>query len=75
MRTAERVTVSIAMRVVIVEETLVTAAKRRWSVNAYARNVTNTDYLMATFGTSPVAFGGRPAAPRQFALELAVRHE
>jgi iron complex outermembrane recepter protein len=46
---------------------------RRWSVNAYLRNVTNTDYIMATFGTAPVAFGGRPGATRQFAIELAVR--
>jgi iron complex outermembrane receptor protein len=48
-------------------------SNRRWSVNAYARNVTNTDYIMATFGTSQVAFGGRPGATRQFAIELAVR--
>jgi outer membrane receptor for ferric coprogen and ferric-rhodotorulic acid len=46
---------------------------RRWSVNTYARNVTNTDYIMATFGTGLVAFGGRPGASRQFAIELTVR--
>jgi iron complex outermembrane receptor protein len=45
----------------------------RWSVNVYARNLTNTDYIMATFGTSPVAFGGRPGATRQFAVEFSVR--
>ena len=46
---------------------------RRWSINAYARNVTNTDYVMATFGNSPAAFGGRPGAPRQFAVDFTVR--
>jgi iron complex outermembrane receptor protein len=46
---------------------------RRWSVGAYARNLTNTDYIMATFGTSPAAFGGRPGASRQFAIDLNLR--
>jgi iron complex outermembrane receptor protein len=46
---------------------------RRRSVNAYVRNLTNTDYVMATFGTSQVAFGGRPGATRQFAVEFTVR--
>jgi len=46
---------------------------RRWSVNAYVRNLTNTDYIMATFGTSPVAFGGRPGVTRQLAVEFTVR--
>jgi len=45
----------------------------RWSAAAYARNLTNTDYVMATFGTSPAAFGGRPGASRQFAIEFTVR--
>ena len=46
---------------------------RRWSVGAYARNLTDTDYVMATFGTSPAAFGGRPGASRQFAVDLTFR--
>jgi iron complex outermembrane recepter protein len=46
---------------------------RRWAVAAYARNVTNTDYIMATFGTPPTAFGGRPGPSRQLAVELSVR--
>ena len=46
---------------------------RRWSVGAYARNLTNTDYIMATFGTSPAAFGGRPGASRQLAIDLTLR--
>ena len=46
---------------------------RRWAVAAYARNVTNTDYITATFGTAPTAFGGRPGPSRQFAVEFALR--
>jgi iron complex outermembrane receptor protein len=46
---------------------------RRWTVAAYARNLTNTDYIMATFGTPPTAFGGRPGPPRQFAVEFTMR--
>jgi iron complex outermembrane recepter protein len=46
---------------------------RRWTLAAYARNLTNTDYLTATFGTSPVAYGGRPGPQRQFAINLTVR--
>ena len=46
---------------------------RRWAVGAYARNLTNTDYITATFGTSPTAFGGRPGPSRQFAVEFTVR--
>jgi len=46
---------------------------RRWAVGAYARNLTNTDYITATFGTAPTAFGGRPAASRQFAIDFTLR--
>jgi iron complex outermembrane receptor protein len=46
---------------------------RRWAVAAYTRNLTNTDYIMATFGTPPTAFGGRPGAQRMFAVEFTVR--
>jgi iron complex outermembrane receptor protein len=46
---------------------------RRWSIAAYARNVMNTDYITATFGTAPTAFGGRPGPSRQFSIELTVR--
>lgn len=47
-------------------------ADRRWAVGAYARNLTNTDYITATFGTSPAAFGGRPGPSRQFAIDFTV---
>jgi len=46
---------------------------RRWTVGAYARNLTNTDYVTGTFGTPPTAFAGRPGAPRQFAIEFTAR--
>jgi iron complex outermembrane receptor protein len=48
-------------------------ADRRWCVGAYARNLTSTDYIMATFGTSLAAFGGRPGASRQVAIDLTLR--
>jgi iron complex outermembrane receptor protein len=46
---------------------------RRWAINIYARNLTSTDYVMATFGTSPVAFGGRPGASRQVGVQMVVQ--
>jgi len=48
-------------------------SNRRWAVNVYARNLTNTDYIMATFGTSPAAFGGRPGPSRQVGVQFAVQ--
>ena len=46
---------------------------RHWAIAAYARNLTNTDYITAAFGTSPVAFGGRPGLQRQVAIDFTVR--
>lgn len=46
---------------------------RRWTVGAYARNLTNTDYVTGTFGTPPTAFAGRPGPSRQFAVELTIQ--
>jgi len=46
---------------------------RRWTVGAYTRNLTNTDYVTGTFGTPPTAFAGRPGSSRQFAVEFSVR--
>ena len=43
---------------------------RRWSINVYARNVTDTAYIMATFATSPAAYGGRPGASRRWGIQL-----
>ena len=39
----------------------------------YTRNLTNTDYVTATFGTPPTAFAGFPGPSRQFAVEFNVR--
>jgi iron complex outermembrane recepter protein len=46
---------------------------RRWTVGAYGRNLTNTDYVTGTFGTPPTAFAGRPGPSRQVAVEFTVR--
>jgi iron complex outermembrane receptor protein len=46
---------------------------RRWSVNVYAKNVIGADYIMATFATSPAAYGGRPGAPTQFGVQVELR--
>ena len=46
---------------------------RRWAVGVYSRNLTDTNYVTATFGTPPTAFGGRPGPSRQFAIEFTVR--
>ena len=48
-------------------------ADRRWTVGAYARNLTNSDYVTATFGTPPNAYGGRPGPSRQFAIDFTLR--
>jgi iron complex outermembrane receptor protein len=44
-----------------------------WSVAAYARNLSNTDYITGTFATPPPAIGGRPGDARQLGLQFAVR--
>jgi len=46
---------------------------RRWTVGAYARNLTNTNYVTGTFGTPPTAFAGRPGPSRQFAIDFTIR--
>jgi iron complex outermembrane receptor protein len=48
-------------------------AHRRWSINVYARNLTGADYIMATFATSPAAYGGRPGASTQFGVQMELR--
>ena len=46
---------------------------RRWTVGAYARNLTNTDYVTANLRHAAHAFAGRPGPSRQFAVEFMVR--
>ena len=46
---------------------------RRWSVMAYARNLTNEDYITGTFSSPPPAIGGRPGESRQVGVQLTLR--
>jgi iron complex outermembrane recepter protein len=46
---------------------------QRWSVGAFARNLTDTDYIMATFGTVPTAYGGRPGRSREIGVQFIIR--
>jgi iron complex outermembrane receptor protein len=46
---------------------------RRWAINVYGRNLTDADYIMATFATSPAAFGGRPGLSRQVGVQFEIR--
>ena len=46
---------------------------RSWSLAAYARNLTNQQYITGTFGTPAPAIGGRPGEPRQIGVQFAVR--
>lgn len=47
-------------------------SNRRWAINVYARNITNTDYITGAFGASPVAFGGRPGPSRHAGIQLII---
>jgi iron complex outermembrane receptor protein len=47
-------------------------SSRRWAVNVYARNISNTDYITGAFGASPVAFGGRPGPSRETGVQLII---
>ena len=51
------------------------SSDRRWALAAYGRNLTNRDYVTATFGTAATAFGGRPGPSRQFAIEFTANVE
>jgi iron complex outermembrane receptor protein len=46
---------------------------RRWSVNAFARNVTNEAYITMASNSPPPAYGGRPGRPRQLGIALTLR--
>jgi hypothetical protein len=47
-------------------------SNRRWTVNVYTRNLTNTNYITAAFGASPVAFGGRPGPSRETGIQVII---
>jgi iron complex outermembrane recepter protein len=44
--------------------------RRRWSINLYARNLTNQDFITGSVSTPPPAIGGRPGASRQVGVHL-----
>jgi iron complex outermembrane receptor protein len=46
---------------------------RKWSVSAYARNLTNEGFITGTFSSPPPAIGGRPGEPREWGVRLSVR--
>jgi len=46
---------------------------RKWSVSAYARNLTNAGFITGTFSSPPPAIGGRPGEPREWGVRLSVR--
>jgi iron complex outermembrane receptor protein len=48
-------------------------ARRHWLVSAFARNLTNTDYITGSFSTPPPAIGGRPGDSRQVGVKFEVR--
>ena len=48
-------------------------ASRVWTVGAWARNLTDTNYITGTFSTPPPAIGGRPGLPREGGVRLAIR--
>jgi iron complex outermembrane receptor protein len=45
---------------------------QRWSIGAYARNLTNQDYITGTNAGPPTAIGGRPGVPRQAGVQLTI---
>jgi iron complex outermembrane receptor protein len=48
-------------------------AHRKWSLTAWTRNLTNTDYITGSYSTPLPAIGGRPGVPRQAGVDLTIR--
>ncbi len=48
----------------------VKSMRGHWSIGAYARNLTNADYITGSFSSPPPAIGGRPGEPRQLGVQL-----
>jgi len=44
-----------------------------WSVGAWARNITDMEYINGSFSTPPPAIGGRPGPSREAGVQLAMR--
>jgi iron complex outermembrane receptor protein len=47
--------------------------REHWSVGAYARNLTNEDYITGSASSPPPAIGGRPGDSRRIGVQLVVR--
>ena len=47
--------------------------QQHWSISAYARNLTDENYVTGTFSTPVTAIGGRPADPRQMGVQFELR--
>ena len=48
-------------------------ARRRWSVSAYVRNLTNERYITDSHAPFLPAIGGRPGDPRLIGVQLSIR--
>ena len=46
--------------------------RRRWSVVAYARNLTDEAYITGSNSAPLPVIGGRPGDPRQFGLQFVI---
>ena len=49
-------------------------AHRSWSIGAYAKNLTSTEYITASFSSPIPAIGGRPGAPRLAGIRFVLKH-
>jgi iron complex outermembrane receptor protein len=47
--------------------------RARWSVGAYARNLTDEDYITGSAASPPPAIAGRPGESRRFGVQLVLR--
>lgn len=48
--------------------------RQPWSIGAFARNLTNEDYITGTFSSPPPAIGGRPGEPRRVGITFSIAY-
>jgi iron complex outermembrane receptor protein len=46
-----------------------------WSIGAFARNLTNEDYITGTFSSPPPAIGGRPGESRRVGVRFSITYD
>jgi iron complex outermembrane receptor protein len=46
-----------------------------WSIGAFARNLTDEDYITGTFSSPPPAIGGRPGESRRAGIQFSIGYE